>query len=118
MIVYTYRASQALGDVLLSLGAVRQLNRFFDQNALLWIGKTNICDLLLNAGEVDHTMGLESCVFADLYGGHDLWSDETHDILRVCSPVVGWFGDLDRNVVQNLYDYVIQSLFSLRTMSV
>jgi len=89
---------------------MRSLKQSFSQNALLWIGKTEIGDLLLNAGEVNRTMALEGYVFSDLYRGHDQWSDVTHDILRDCSHIVCWLGNPDGDIAKNLRDYGIQSV--------
>lgn len=89
---------------------MRSLKRLFPQNALLWIGKSEIGDLLLDMGEVDRTFALEGPLFSDLFCGSDQWGESTHSILKTCSKIVCWLSDPTGVMAQNLRAYGIQSV--------
>ncbi|WP_447970854.1 glycosyltransferase family 9 protein [Nitrospira sp. M1] len=100
----------ALGDVLLSRVTMCGLRRAFPQNILIWVGNSEIGDLLLNAGEVDRTLSIEGRFLADLYGDTDQWSLGTGEVLKSCSHIVCWFDDPGDAISQRLTVFGIDSV--------
>ena len=92
----------ALGDVLLSLRAIRSLKRSFSQNTLVWVGQNDIGNLLMNSGEVDQALSVDGCFLSDLFCSSDRWNTETRKILESCTHFVCWLRDSDQRIENNL----------------
>ena len=112
----------ALGDVILSRKALKSLNHTFPQNSLLWVGKTEVGNLLLACGEVHSTMSLEGRFLSDLFCHPHQWTAETLDVLKLCTHIVCWLNDTDDSIRRNLIMYgvpsvIIQSPYDLSLSS-
>ncbi len=100
----------ALGDVLLSRKALRTLKQSFPQNSLVWVGKSEIGNLLAVCEEVSSAIPIESRLLADLFCHPTQWNSETHKVLKFCSRIVCWLHDKDDSIRQNFIAYGISSM--------
>ncbi|MCA9473808.1 MAG: glycosyltransferase family 9 protein [Nitrospirales bacterium] len=92
-----------LGDVLLSLNAMRAIRRSFPTKRCVWVGKSEIGDLLYSLGEIEHAISLDSGFFTDLFLPFEQRRGATNDILKDTSHFIGWFSDPQALLSQSLH---------------
>ncbi len=101
----------ALGDVLLSLKALRCIKLTFPDQRIIWLGRYDVGKLLLVAGEVDECVSIDGQILADLFDCHlDRWSAVTRSILDSCTRIVCWLKDIDGDITKNFQLFGIESM--------
>ncbi len=84
-----------LGDVLLSVPAIRYLRQSFPSHELVLISERQVAGLLLACGKVDLAYPLDSSLLAELLAGVDCLSGRSRDRLAGCDLTVVWQADPD-----------------------
>lgn len=82
----------ALGDVILSLKAIRALRCWFSTHDVLLVSRADIGVLLRDAGEVDCLWPLEGPTFSQLLAGQEYLNSKTRLLLNRCTHAVCWMG--------------------------
>lgn len=81
----------SMGDVILSLPALRAIRRRWPSQSLLLVAKGEIGSLLHRCHEVDHSFKFESGVWASLWSSGELVAPEVQTLLGRCDAVIAWF---------------------------
>ena len=100
----------ALGDVLLSLSAVKGLRRSFPEERCVWVGKAEIGDLLCSLGLIDQSISIDSGFLSDLFLPFEQRHEAINKILINTSHLIGWFSDQHSVLSLNLAVYKIPTV--------
>lgn len=103
----------ALGDVLLSLRALRSLRRRFPSHQLTLIAREDIGRVLKQGGEIDECMSFDRVAVAELLGGLDLTDHGLRETLARCTHAVFWMADHHGIVRENLYRYGVTNCIAV-----
>ena len=94
----------ALGDILLSIPACRDLKKI-TKGPLTLAGKIPVLDMLADAGEIDEAFSFDAAWLAELFGpGDELSSDAGERLLRH-DLVVSWIGDAGGALSRHIASY-------------
>jgi heptosyltransferase III len=85
----------ALGDLLLSLPAIRSLRTRYSDHRLVLLARSDIGGLLRDCGVVDGCRNIESDDLASLLAGPDRVTAPLRELLRNCVHVVAWLRDTE-----------------------
>jgi len=94
-----------VGDVLLSLPAIRMLRHALASHEIVLMAQPQIGHLLQSCGEVDQTWSIDGSVLSALYCDNPTVRAPIWEVLSRTTHVVGWFQDADKrlaNTFQNL----------------
>jgi len=83
----------SLGDVLLSLGALRALRSAWPTHDLTLVARGEVAGLLRACGEVHQTLPIEGSTLAQLLAGPDALPPGLAARLRRCTAAVCWMSD-------------------------
>ena len=100
----------ALGDVLLSLTAIRWIKSSFPTHHLILVCRSDVGELLRICGEINATISIDSQFLSDLYCPHHEWAEVTSKVLFSCERLVCWLNDSDGNLWRNLQDYGVSEI--------
>lgn len=91
----------ALGDLLLSLEALRGLRRRFPTHELLLVAQEGLGKLLQESGEIDAWLSRERLGVGELVGGLEIADRTFRDAMARCSHAVCWMADTQETVAKN-----------------
>ena len=95
----------ALGDVLLSLKAIRIIKCSFPKQRVILVCRCDVGDLLRACGEIDETISIDGPFSTDLYSPREVWSQSTRKMLDSCTRIVCWLNDADGVISRNLHGF-------------
>ena len=97
-----------LGDVLLSLPAIRMVRRTFSSHEIILIAQSQVGRLLQVCGEIDHAWSTEGAVLSALYGERPALRVPILEALSQTTHVVGWLADGEGRLTRNCRKFGIQ----------
>ena len=95
----------ALGDVLLSLPALRALRAAYPRHKLIFVATAELGEFLKRCGEVDEAVPLEGSVLATVLSGSGTLDSSLLSLLKGIDLAVCWFREIDerlRTVLRSL----------------
>lgn len=111
-----------LGDVLLSVEALREMRKTFPSHHVVWVGQSEVGAFLLECGEVHEVIGIEGPLLSQLFTGPPKMDDHVKAMLQRCTHCVCWMTDHDEMISNTLQSfgirYAIQSPQSSERMNV
>ena len=99
-----------LGDVLLSLPAVRMLRQAFASHEIVLMVQPRIGRLLQSCGEVDQTWSIDGSVLSALYCDNPTVRTPIREVLSRTTHVVGWFQDTDKRLANTFRNLGVQQV--------
>lgn len=103
----------SLGDVILSLDAIRAVRKNFSSHDCILLVQTEIGKLLKVCGEIDAFLSIENSVFGEFASQSPQLHPNIIKILKQCTHVVGWFQDHGHRVSINLRKLGIRNIHIL-----
>lgn len=91
-----------LGDVVLSIEAIRSLRQGFPTHTFLLVSQSEVGRLLLECGEVDVVWALEGPFLGDLQAGFHPATPCVESVLRLCTHAVCWITDQNGCLAEGL----------------
>lgn len=99
-----------LGDVVLSLPAIRSVRQAFPSHALALLAGAQVGRLLRACGEVDLALPLEGDHFTGLLAGPDCLAPGLRTWLSRCDLAVGWLADHEGRLAATLRAVGVESV--------
>lgn len=91
----------ALGDVLLSLPAIRMIRQVFASHEIVLMTQNQVGRLLQMCGEINQVWSMEGSVLSALYGEHPALHTSIRKVLSRTTHVVGWISDRGNRLSRN-----------------
>lgn len=92
----------AIGDVLLSVPAMRRLRIRYPQHQVVLCAKESIAEVLLGGVVIDARMSVDGIACADLFEPDAPCKGELKEWLSRCDCAIAWMQDPDGNVTKSL----------------
>lgn len=99
-----------LGDVIVSLPAIRMLRRAFPRHEIILAAQAQIGRLFQMCGEIDSVWSMEGMVLSELFQENPVFHDSIHETLSRTTHVVGWLHDTDHCLANNFRNLGIQRI--------
>ena len=97
-----------LGDVLLSVEAIRKMRKTFPSHRMVWVGQSEVGEFLLDSEEVHEVIGIEGPLLSQLLTDTPHWGDQAKAILERCTHCVCWMTDHNEMISSNLQSFRIR----------
>ena len=99
-----------LGDVVLSLPAIRMLRWAFPSHEIILSAQAQIGRLFQMCGEIDSVWSMEGTMLSELFQDNPVLRDSIHETLSRTTHVVGWLHDADHCLAKNFQNLGIQQI--------
>ena len=99
-----------LGDVIVSLPAIRMLRRAFPRHEMILAAQVQIGRLFQMCGEIDRVWSMEGTMLSELFQENPVLHDSIHETLSRTTHVVGWLHDTDHCLANNFRNLGIQRI--------
>ena len=99
-----------LGDVLLSVEAIRQTREIFPSHHVVWVGRSEVGDLLLRSGEVHEVIGIESSFLSPLFTIDGKFDNRLARYLERTTHCVCWMTNHEETISSNLQPFGIRCI--------
>lgn len=91
-----------LGDILLSVEAIRELRKALPSHHVVWVGQSEVGRFLLECQEVHEIIGIEGPFLSSFFSGSTPVDDRLKGILERCTHCVCWMVDHDEKIANRL----------------
>ncbi len=100
----------AVGDVLLSLPAIRMVRQAFVSHEIVLMAQPHIGRLLQGCGEIDQVWSIDGSVLSELYCDNPTLRTSIREVLSRTTHMVGWLQDTDKRLAHTFRSLGVQQV--------